>query len=100
MKLLLTSGGIKNPSIHDELVGLLGKPIAESNALCIPTAMYANPDGAGHAWQFISGNEPRTPMCEMGWKSLGVLELSDHPASTHDAHDAQRDRHGELLVRG
>ena len=38
MKLLLTSAGIKNPSIHDALVDLLGKPIAESNALCIPTA--------------------------------------------------------------
>ncbi len=76
MKLLLTSAGIKNPSIHDALVDLLGKPIAESSALCIPTAMYANPDGAGHAWRFISGRESRTPMCELGWKSLGVLELT------------------------
>ena len=38
MKLLLTSGGVTNPSIRDALVDLLGKPIAESNALCIPTA--------------------------------------------------------------
>jgi dipeptidase E len=29
MKLLLTSAGIKNPSIHDALVDLRGKPIAE-----------------------------------------------------------------------
>ena len=36
-----TSASIKSPSIHDALVGLLGKPIAESNALCIPTAKYA-----------------------------------------------------------
>jgi hypothetical protein len=41
MKLLLTSAGVKNTSIHDALVDLLGKPIAESSALCIPTAMYA-----------------------------------------------------------
>jgi dipeptidase E len=41
MKLLLTSAGIKNSSIHDELVNLLGKPIAESSALIIPTAIYA-----------------------------------------------------------
>lgn len=27
MRLLLTSGGIKNASIHDALVELLGKPI-------------------------------------------------------------------------
>jgi dipeptidase E len=39
MKLLLTSSGISNPSIHASLVDLLGKPISESNALCIPTAI-------------------------------------------------------------
>jgi len=80
MKFLLTSAGIKNTSIHDALVDLLGKPIAESNALCIPTAIYAIPDGAGHAWRFISGREARTPMCELGWKSLGVLELTALPS--------------------
>ena len=80
MRFLLTSAGIKNPSIHDALVDLLGKPIAESSALCIPTAAYANPEGAFHAWRFISGREPRTPMCELGWKSLGVLELTALPS--------------------
>jgi len=30
MKLLLTSAGIKNTSIHDALVDLLGKPIDQS----------------------------------------------------------------------
>ena len=55
MKLLLTSAGIKNTSIRDALVGLLGKPIAQSNALCIPTAIYAFPGGAGSAWKLISG---------------------------------------------
>ena len=33
MKLLLTSAGVKNSSINDALVELLGKPIAESHAL-------------------------------------------------------------------
>jgi dipeptidase E len=80
MKYLLTSAGIKNTSIHDALVDLLGKPIGESSALCIPTAAYANPDGAVHAWRFISGREARTPMCELGWKSLGVLELTALPS--------------------
>jgi dipeptidase E len=81
MKLLLTSAGIKNVSIHEALVDLLGKPIAESSALCIPTASY------GHrmvspvqAWKFVSGQEPRTPMCELGWKSLGMLELTALPS--------------------
>lgn len=79
MKLLLTSAGIKNPSIRTALVDLLGKPIAESNALCIPTASYAIPNGAAMAWRFISGRDPFCPMCELGWKSLGVLELTALP---------------------
>jgi dipeptidase E len=80
MKFLLTSAGIKNTSIHNALVDLLGKPIAESSALCIPTATYAMQGGAGLAWNFIAGREPRTPMCELGWKSLGVLELTALPS--------------------
>ena len=81
MRFLLTSAGIKNTSIRNALVDLLGKPIAESSALCIPTAAYAHPmAGPGAAWRFISGREPRTPMCELGWKSLGVLELTALPS--------------------
>jgi dipeptidase E len=81
MKLLLTSAGIKNTAIEIALVELLGKPIADSDALCIPTAAYGHPQvtPAG-AWRFISGQEPRTPMCELGWKSLGVLELTALPS--------------------
>jgi len=63
MKLLLTSAGVKNASIHDALVDLLGKPITEANALCIPTATYANPGGAGSAWRFINGRAS-TPMTD------------------------------------
>jgi len=80
MRLLLTSAGIKNASIHDALVDLLGKPIAESNALCIPTAAYGHPqvkpDGA---WRFISGKSD-LPMVDLGWKSVGVLELTALPS--------------------
>ena len=85
MKLLLTSAGIQNESIHDALVDLLGKPIAESSALCIPTAQYGHPEVSPEmAWQFISGNEPACPMTEMGWKSLGVLELTALPSLDED----------------
>jgi len=81
MRFLLTSAGIKNTSIHAALVDLLGKPIADSNALCIPTAGYGHPQGSPDgAWRFISGREPRCPMCELGWKSLGVLELTALPS--------------------
>lgn len=79
MKLLLTSAGIKNASIHEALVELLRRPISETNALCIPTATYAMPGGAHSAWRFISGTAS-TPMCELGWKSLGVLELTALPS--------------------
>jgi dipeptidase E len=79
LRSLLTSAGIKNTSIHDALIDLLGKPIAESSALCIPTATYVMPGGAELAWRFISGREPETPMCELGWKSVGVLELTALP---------------------
>ena len=77
MKLLLTAGGVTNPSIRDALVDLLGKPIAESSALCIPTAMYGHPmAGPGvKVWQFISGRS-ENPMVDLGWKSVGVLELT------------------------
>ncbi|MGW2336232.1 Type 1 glutamine amidotransferase-like domain-containing protein [Streptomyces sp. NPDC001685] len=80
MKLLLTAAGITNPSIRDALVRLLGKPIAESDALCVPTAGYGHPMGSpAGAWRFISGQSP-LPMCDLGWKSLGVLELTALPS--------------------
>ncbi|WP_035839167.1 Type 1 glutamine amidotransferase-like domain-containing protein [Kitasatospora azatica] len=75
MRALLTSSGIKNSSIHDALVDLLGKPIAESNALFIPTAIYPFPGGPGMAWRAMSGEGP-SPLCGLGWKSLGILELT------------------------
>ena len=79
MKLLLTSGGIRNTSIHNALVDLLGKPIAESRALIIPTAAYVFREGPGIAWRLISG-KAESPLCELGWKSLGVLELTALPS--------------------
>ena len=77
MKFLLTSGGIRNDSIEAALVELLGKPIAESNALCIPTASYGSQDPVGMAYRFITG---AGRMCDLGWKSLGVLELTALPS--------------------
>ena len=80
MKLLLTSAGIRNPSIHAALLDLLGKPIAECSALCIPTAGYGHPQGSPQgAWRFVSGNQPACPMSELGWKSVGLLELTALP---------------------
>jgi dipeptidase E len=79
VKLLLTSGGVTNPSIQSTLVQLLGKPIAECHALCIPTAEYGHPACTpASAWRFIAGRSP-SPMCDLGWKSVGLLELTALP---------------------
>jgi dipeptidase E len=99
MKLLLTSAGIKNPSIHNALVDLLGKPIAESSALCIPTAIYPFPGGPAMAYRFISGSTAN-PMCELGWKSLGVLELTALPSIKAEYWSAAVQATDALLVQG
>ena len=98
MRLLLTSAGIKNASIRDALVDLLGKPIADSDALCIPTAIYAFPGGAGSAWRLISGRAA-SPLCELGWKSLGVLELTALP-SIDKAHWTTAVQEADALLVG
>jgi dipeptidase E len=101
VNLLLTSAGIKNASIHGALVDLLGKPIAESSALCIPTATYGHPmAGPEAAWRFISGQEPRCPMCELGWKSLGVLELTALPSIDREQWVPTLLKTDALLVNG
>ncbi len=91
MKYLLTSGGITNTSIHNALEELLGKPIAESSALYIPTALYAKPIGPAMVARLIRGETNTAPfpigfvsLCELGWKSLGVLELTALPSIQED----------------
>ena len=99
MKFLLTSAGIKNPSIHSALVALLGKPIAEARAPCIPTANHAQPGGAGHAWRFLTGHAT-TPMCELGWQSVGVLELTALPSINREMWVPKVQETDVLLVNG
>jgi dipeptidase E len=84
-KLFLTSAGITNTSLRGALVDMLGKPISESTALAIPTSSYGHPYVSPHqAWKFIAGVEHRTPMVELGWKSVGILELSALPSIGDD----------------
>ena len=99
MRFLLTSSGISNTSIHDTLVDLLGKPVAESSALFIPTAVYPFPDGAGMAWKAICGQAP-SPLCELGWKSLGVLELTALPSIQRESWVPMLRETDALLVWG
>ncbi|MDM7853681.1 Type 1 glutamine amidotransferase-like domain-containing protein [Cellulomonas alba] len=81
MKLLLTSGGVTNPSIHRALVELLGKPVAESRALCIPTAQWGHPMCGPESVRGLLAAEPDfRHLSGLGWASLGVLELTALPS--------------------
>lgn len=73
MKLLLTSVGISNDSIRRALINLLGKPITQASAICIPTAIHAVPSSPGDAWLTLRE-------LELGWQNYGVLELTALPS--------------------
>jgi dipeptidase E len=101
MKLLLTSAGIRNASIQQALVDLLGKPVEQANVLCIPTAMYGHPMvGPGtKPWQFITGTNPN-PMVGLGWQSVGVLELTALPSLDRELWVPVVEAADALLVAG
>lgn len=101
IKFLLTDSGIKNQSIHNALVEMLGKPIEACAALCIPTAGYGHPQGSPqNAYRFVSGKEGRCPMSELGWKSLGILELTALPSLDHERWANWVQEADALLVNG
>jgi dipeptidase E len=77
MKYLLTSGGIRNSSIRNALEGMLGKPVAESTALFVPTA--EQPLGP-----FFVGLSAESLLHEE-WKAFGVLELTALPSIPEEA---------------
>lgn len=79
MKLLLTSNGISNPTINAALVELLGKPVEESAALVVPTGIYPFSVGPEMAARLVRGLV-NSPLCELGWRSLGLLELTALPS--------------------
>ena len=99
MKLLLTSSGIRNESIKGALVDLLDKPIAEASALCIATGMYPFQGGPAGAYRFITG-KTATPLAGLGWKSLGVLELTALPSVKRENWVAEVEAADALLVWG
>jgi len=99
MKLLLTSSGIKNASIQNALVDLLGKPIEESSALFIPTAIYPFRGGAFHGYRAITG-QAGGPLAGLGWRSMGVLELTALPSIDEGAWIPTVQETDALLVWG
>ena len=81
MKLLLTSGGVTNESIHSALVDLLGKPVAECDALCVPTAQWGHPMcGPASVRGLLAADPDFRHFSGLGWASLGVLELTALPS--------------------
>lgn len=101
MKLLLTSGGVRNASIHQALLDLLGKPISDCTALCIPTGGWGHPMGSPQgAWRFVTGRETVCPMVELGWKSVGLLELTALPTIASERWHAWVRAADVLLVNG
>jgi dipeptidase E len=99
MKLLLTSAGISNTSIRTALVNLLGKPIAEASALFIPTAIHGIPGGGEIVRRVICGTLG-DPFCDLGWKSLGLLELTALPSIKPDLWVPMLQETDALLVGG
>ena len=80
MRLVLTSGGVTNPTILAALEEQLGKPVAESHALCVPTALWGHPwCGPANARGFIAAEPMWRYHTGLGWASLGVLELTALP---------------------
>lgn len=99
MKLLLTSSGITNQSINKALVDLLGKPIAKSDALFIPTGVYPYPGGPIYGLQPIIG-KMQSRLCGLGWKSLGILELTALPSIDKEVWLLTVEKTDALLVWG
>jgi len=99
MKLLLTSAGISNPSIHRALEALLGKPVTESSALFVPTAIYGIRNGGDIVRRVICGSLG-DPFCDMGWRSLGLLELTALPSMKKELWVSLLEETDALLVGG
>jgi dipeptidase E len=99
IKLLLTSSGITNPGIHDALVDLLGKPVSECNALFIPCGVYPFPGGAFYAGQALYGSSA-SKLAQLGWRSLGILELTALPGIDKDVWADSIHKADALLVWG
>jgi len=102
MKLLLTSGGVTNGSIREALIGMLGKPIADSSALFIPTAQWGQPAcGPESVWASTAGRREGDPgLVGLGWKSVGVLELTALPSLAEERWIAWVREADVLLVDG
>ncbi len=80
MQLLLTSGGVTNPSIRAALDRLLPRPVEECHALVVPTAQWGHPlCGPESVRGLVAADPGFRHLTGLGWASLGVLELTALP---------------------
>jgi len=100
MKMLLTDAGVTNPSIEAALIELLGKPIEQSVALDVPTAMHPIPNGAFQGRKVVAGLEARSPFTQLPWKAVGLLELTALPSVGRDRWEPTLRAADALLVEG
>ena len=99
VRLLLTSAGITNERIRKALVVLLGKPINQSTALFVPTAIRAYPNGSYYAWEsaLMDGSQS---LGNLGWKKFGILELTALPSLDKDIWLPEIEEADALIVGG
>src|SRR3989344_1858055 len=73
MKLLITSGGVSNPSLVDALQKLVGKPFDQTNVAFIPTASNMED---GDKWWLIKDLE----ICKnLKFKTVDIVDISALP---------------------
>jgi dipeptidase E len=99
VRLLLTSAGITNEHIRKALVDLLGKPINQSTALFVPTAIYAYPNGSNYAWRSALMDGIQS-LGNLGWKKFGILELTALPSLNKDIWLPEIEEADALIVGG
>lgn len=102
MKLLLTSGGVTNATIRSALESLLGTPVSEASALLIPTAQWGQPACTPTSiFNTVADRWPgETGLTGLGWKSVGLLELTALPTIGVDRWRSWVEDADVLLVDG
>lgn len=73
MKLLLTSGGLRNKTIIDALLSLTGRPFSELNVTFVPTA--ANVEKGDKDWLI----DDLIRLTNLAFKSIDIVDISAVP---------------------
>jgi dipeptidase E len=73
VRLLLTSAGLRNPTLHGALRDMLGKPFGSADIVYLPTASLAEP--GDHGWFVADLNRVHA----LGWREFDIVELNGLP---------------------